>query len=97
MPMLLGFFCSLYRSISGSLLTLLHTPDSFAPRAWAVREAVQGGYALEAAGLVPNSAGAESSRPNGGMYVYICICIYECVRAFVCVCVCACVYAYIYA
>ena len=49
----------------------LKEADSFAPRAWAVKEAVQGGYALEAAGLVPNSAGADSSRPNGGLYIYI--------------------------
>jgi hypothetical protein len=59
----------------------LKEADSFAPRAWAVKEAVQGGYALEAAGLVPNSAGADSSRPNGGLNIY---------------CVCVCVYVYIY-
>lgn len=44
----------------------LKESDSFAPRAWAVKEAVQGGYALEAAGLVPSTAAADSSRPNGG-------------------------------
>lgn len=36
----------------------LKDADSFAPRAWAVREAVQGGYGLEAAGLLANAAGA---------------------------------------
>ena len=40
----------------------LKDADSFAPRAWAVKEAVEGGYALEAAGLIPQATGA------GGMH-----------------------------
>ena len=43
----------------------LKDADSFAPRAWAVKEAVEGGYALEAAGLIPQAAGAGGTTMHG--------------------------------
>ena len=75
----------------------LKESDSFAPRAWAVKEAVQGGYALEAAGLVPSTAAADSSRPNGGATNWLHG--DDCDAAMVpgiCVCMCICVYVYMY-